>query len=925
MKKVLLVLLISHTLLAQPAYHFDLLKDINSRTNDASIDYIGNVGNTAVIFHHDGDYNTNKGTFRLWKSNGTTMENFASSNQIECYARLDKPTIIDDYIFLFGSEPLSGLGNGLYIAKLNSPNIKRIATVPENPTVVKFNSKFYFGYRTDMGDGKLYCYNEATDETTEIDNSNLNFYNPTQLTVANNKLFFIASTKEGEYSKSKVWVSDGTSAGTHVVKEPAPLGSMYNPMCKIGNRVIYYGHENYNFSLYISDGTVSGTYPFKNIRSFGTHSGETVQIHNLYNFGDKALIFLAVNSTNQIWITDGTEANTRFVGYCDAIGLFNNTEIATKDGCMYFVGNTRLNKFDGTTITVLNNGTSFFSYMPSLKMVLNPADNNLYFNLVAKFYKTDGTKAGTQLINDKSEVVHITENTPFVVASNKVLAYTRPITYDRFGKEIYEIRSDTIKIVKDLDSTTRSSVASILMNAHDKTYFFATGEVTPNIEIFETDGTREGTRGVSLGDGNYLSRYVELNGHLYIFKNNQLQKINFSTRNYTTIKTLPQNISSIKPIEGNNKFYFIIGDSAKELWVSDGTAEGTVKISTFQEPNGFLSFAVNNQQLYIFTTDGSTTKVWKYNNDTTPPILLKTINSRYIMRTYANFRQKLAFIMYTQNGNELWATDGTTNGTTILNVFSSSSNPNPENIYFTDSDYYYASYIDNHIKVWKSNGTTTTLIEDIANPDGGVKEFCQCGNEIFFGLNRTDAFDRSFLYKYSPASNKTTLLNKVGRLDNNTVRMFYCLNRQLYFPAFGNGTITDRGRKFMYTSNGTIEGTNIILPLNNRPNPSNSFQESYLYPLNDQELLVLTNDKFYGIEWFTFRKCEPVLTNLDGIATDSKIQTSPTFIESTEKITAENKVYYYAPKSITLNAGFTANSQSVFKAEIKNKTCTMRE
>jgi ELWxxDGT repeat protein len=922
MKRVLLFLLFSNTLLAQPTYHFDLFKDINSNTNDARILFIDNIGNTAIFFHIDRNINTGVFTLRLWKSTNGMMENFASSNLFGEYTYYYKPTIIDNYIFFnVGNH---GFQNGLYVANLNSSVIKQVAEINDGARVVKCNNKFYYASNSQHEDGRLYYYNEITNESTEIQGANLNFFNPTSLKVVNDKLYFAALTGNPPPYIRELWVSDGTNAGTHRVIGGPQHSLGYGTLGKIGNKVIYSAYDDtYINRLYISDGTEAGTYPFKD-------GGGTVYF---YEVGDKAFMLSRNGSTSDIWITDGTEANTKFVAQCEGIGLFGTNEIASKDGYIFFTnGSGQLYKTDGNTIKLLKDSGFSANYVHDFKMVYNPDDGNLYFSHRYNFYKTDGTTEGTQLISNKQEApVYVDDHIPFGMASDKILAYTKPQNDFHLGFEIYEVNADTVKIVKDLDSTTRSADLQFLFNKQGKTYFTGTDGQDIYAQAFETDGTLEGTRRAVIGHRSADSRFVAVNNELYLIRDLELQKIDFSTGSYYTIKALPLSMSFFipDPVQINNKFYFALGGSydINELWVSDGTEAGTKKIRTFSYSENFQSYAVYNQQLYVFTKIASTNtiNIWKYTDDNTPPVLLKTFESSGVSTSFATFNNKLPFLAEVPTGRELWFTDGTTNGTIRTNYFELNASLYPNNLYFADSFYYYSTYSDNRTRVWKSDGTPagTTLVSDLSDTNSGVLGFCKCNNEIFFGLNKTESTPKSYLYKYTNATNTTTFLNETGSIDMGngySVKKFYCLDRQLYFSAAGYSYDLIN----LYTSDGTSAGTKAILSLENRPIFVNGIRSGTLYPLNAHEVLVLTNDKFYDIEWFTFRRCDNP-TSISGITGDSKIQTSQTYIESNEKLTGESRVYYFAPKSITLKPGFSVDNSNVFKAEIKNRPCTLRQ
>lgn len=923
MKRVLFYLFFSNSLFAQSEYHFDILTDINSNTKDAQIISVQNMSDKAIILHSDRDYNTGIVTLRLWKSDGTNIENFASSNLFSDYTYYAKPTIIDNHIFFYVGN--NAAGNGLYKAKLDSPTVIKVADISENPTLVKFNSKYYYCNDSQHEDGRLYYYNENTNQSTEIQGANLEFYNPTGLTVANNRLFFTAERGPilaFQPYKRELWVSDGTNAGTYRVKEmEKPIS---RKLGKMGNRVIFEGYDNDNRSLFISDGTQAGTYAFRNIIS--TNSYTTV--NGIYGSGDKAFLLLNESYSNQIWVTDGTDANTKFIGYYKSVGFWENDEIASKDGFIFFTDNSgRLFKSNGESPILLKNLSIEQEYsQEKFKMVHNPFDNNLYFTLSSSFYKTDGTNSGTHIISDKQVLSpNRWENIPFAIASNNVLAYTTPKNNTNLGREIYKISSDTIKVLKDLDSTTKSADIQFLLNSMGKSYFLATDKEATYKKVFETDGTSEGTKNAEIGYLGTYFHFITLKSDLFLLENQNLLKINFTTRDTSLIKRFPNYITQTKPIRIKDKFYFIVLGGTyndKQLWVSDGTLTGTKLIKNF-ELDSFQNIATNNDQLYIFTKSNNIISIWGFIDENSSLIFLKSINANDILATYPNFRNNLGFLTNLTGGMELWVTDGTTNGTTKIHEFNSSLNLTTRDIYFTDNFYFYSIYTPGvSTKVWKSNGTSQMLILDLPDAIYNVVDYCLCDGNVYFGLNKNQNYFKSFLYKYDIVNNETTFIDTTGKFAFNYYKNFYCVNNQLYFSAYGNNN--EYNKQFLYTSNGTSSGTKDIISLENRPNYYNSVRGGNIFPLNNHELLISVNDKFYDFEWFTFRKCDHHQT-ISGYTSDSKIKSTNTFINSSEKLIGESRVYYFAPQSITLNSGFSVDSHSIFKAEIKNRQCTNRQ
>ncbi|WP_147322738.1 3-coathanger stack domain-containing protein [Emticicia sp. C21] len=922
MKKVLLLLLFANALMAQPSYHFDLLKDINTTTNDANIKFIKNVGNKIVIFQQDKDYITNTYKLRIWSYDGTTLKNFASMGLSHDNAGFTKCTIIDNYIFFHidNEHPFA-----LYVVKLDSPDIRKVINASYPPKIVKTGTRIYY---SDHMSG-VYYYNELTNESTKIQPENVEFFSPGITEATGGLIYFNALDYDYPPYILYTWVSDGTPEGTHKLKDATQQTILGKNMRKFGNRVIFKAYE----SLYISDGTQAGTYPFISLSNFKSNPTDQVSISEIFGLGNKAFLLIRVNANYQLWVTDGTAANTRFVTFSGGFFYDADLGVVSKDEFVFITNdNYQLLKTDGNTVKKLSELSFYYEYEGTPRLIKNPFDNSLYFNIATKFYKTDGTTEGTQFITDKLAYAQDSRGRiPFGMTNNRIFAYGIPKNNNRFGREIYEVNADTIKIVKDLDSTTKSAEPLFLLNANGKSYFTANDGGPAYLSFFETDGTPEGTKKIEVGNLGSSYRFFVLNKDLFLLSGNQLKKINTSTNTSDEIKTFSNNVNLLNPVQRNNKAYFVVGGAGSgEIWVTDGTNAGTVKLSTFDVSDTFIYAAVHNQQLYFFTKSvntPNTLSIWKLTNDATPPVLLKTFNGSSIKTTYSNFRNKLAFLIDATDSMELWVTDGTSGGTSFQKSFPPRSNLALKNFYFTTSFIYYSEYTpytDKRAKVWRTDGTSsgTTLIADLTDVSNDIYEFCECNNAVFFNVDKITN-SSTYLYKQDNTNNTSSVLNRVGS-PFDFRRTLYCLKNQLYFFGYGNQTRTIYDKYFLYTSDGTSAGTKDAFLIDPRQYYTSGDFPAFFYPLNDQELLANFNDTFYNSELFTFRRCDNP-TNLTGTTADSKIQSSATFIESSEKLTGDGRVYYFAPKSITLKAGFSVDNTSVFRAEIKNRPCTLRQ
>lgn len=263
------------------------------------------------------------------------------------------------------------------------------------------------------------------------------------------------------------------------------------------------------------------------------------------------------------------------------------------------------------------------------------------------------------------------------------------------------------------------------------------------------------------GNGNpkYLTKYnndIIFSGNRYNF-GNELWKFNPVTSAKTLLKTfIANNFISIKSefITFNNKLYFIATDtvdSSYQLWVTDGTAAGTLKVQTIANPGYNFSykpkFKIAGNKMFIkysnqiWVTDGSAagTKkiaqfndingdlyvlgnevfftaddgiygydIWKSDGTNSGTVLLKDINpsnavGEIVIQPYNN---KLYFFAT----GSLWESDGTEGGTHVFsNIYSNSFKGGIVNgkLVFYTSNY----------ELWTSDGTTanTMLLNTIYN------------------------------------------------------------------------------------------------------------------------------------------------------------------------------------------------------------------
>jgi ELWxxDGT repeat protein len=201
----------------------------------------------------------------------------------------------------------------------------------------------------------------------------------------------------------------------------------------------------------------------------------------------------------------------------------------------------------------------------------------------------------------------------------------------------------------------------------------------------------------------------------------------------------------------NGKLYFSADNGTTahpndQLWVSDGTLAGTVQITHFDETLGDPSpgdFTNVNGTLFFTADDGAHGfQLWKTDGTEAGTTVVKVINpngdSNPTYLTDVNGTLLFAAIDGNDgaNGYSLWKSDGTDAGTVLVKEIYPGHNSNPTDLTAWNGILYFAANDGvNGKQLWRSDGTTagTFLLADI-NPNGSSSpaNFTPVGNTLFF-------------------------------------------------------------------------------------------------------------------------------------------------------------------------------------------------
>ena len=491
--------------------------------------------------------------------------------------------------------------------------------------LIEFNDLLYFS-ANDGETGQELWKSDGTSEGTTLvadiraNDSNDPFANgsdPDNFIEFEDRLYFTASNG---LIGNEVWVSDGTTEGTELLADIRPndseyyfeYGSFSSEFTVAGDLLFFAANNGTNGNeLWVSDGTSEGTQLLKDINP-GTTDGyfypfeprvDSSYPQELVAIGD-LVYFAAEDGENgrELWVSDGTSEGTKLVADINS-GFDDSEYIYSRAGKSRRLENPRPLDSNPDGITVFNDKL-FFS-----------ADDGINGR---ELWVSDGTEAGTQLVSDINPGS----------SEDDGLNDFSPGNFFQFQNRLY----------------------------------FSADDGENGRELWVTDGTSEGTQLVK-----------DIN------PNNTPDSSGFVQPNSS-----PSNF-----VEFGDRFFFVAddGSTGRELWVSDGTSEGTQLLKDIK-PNADLDDSeIFPQSSYIYE--------------------------------FAEFNGRLYFTAETnETGRELWVTDGTTEGTQLVEDLRTGSGENYNgSTYPYSSEPYFLTVVGDRLFFSANNGETGTELFKLTADD----------------------------------------------------------------------------------------------------------------------------------------------------------------------------------------------------------------
>lgn len=603
----------------------------------------------------------------------------------------------------------------------------------------------------------------------------------------------------------ELWRSDGTAAGTYLVKDIYP-GNQSSDVTGIiaANGLLYFSANSPDngVSVWVSDGTESGTHLLK-----APYTGlDYCSPNQFVNVNGTVFFTASIGSTNnQLWKTDGTDAGTVMVKDIQQSGLGSGNifELTSVNGIAYFIAYTwtsgyQLFKSDGTDAgTYVVKDIGYYNYNADVPTQLTAYNNKLYFagndGTGRRLWESDGTYDGTHYATGFNDVylqadgVSDASYTPFPVLNN--VLYLAGYTYAD-GDGLYKYNaanSNGIALVKDL--TPGSDVDYIYpgeMRVANNTLYF---KVVSNVgyahdELWSSKGKPGNTQAVKVFDAGAI------------------------TYNY---------------YNSNGTLYFVEHDDAygNELWKTDGSDAGTVRVKDIIPGSGSsypedLTFC-NSKLLFKATDNDHGTELYSSDGTDAGTALVQDINlnddgsdAGFQYKGVGTIGNAVVFNAYTPDlGGELYKSDGSKAGTVLLNdIWAGSNWSYPNAFQFKNDVSYFIADDATNTAIYKTNGTSAGLQRVVAYIDRSiyyVVNFIATDNGgIFYilGNKNTGGYE---LWHSDGTDASGTMLNASLYYNDYVVT----IGNTGYFVA---GDF-DHGYE-LWKSDGTVAGTMLVKDIN---------------------------------------------------------------------------------------------------------------
>jgi ELWxxDGT repeat protein len=385
-------------------------------------------------------------------------------------------------------------------------------------------------------------------------------------TVAGGALLF---SGDDDFGDVELWRSDGTLAGTHLlvdIENEDLGGSSPHGLMTLGQSALFFAHDDQGYALWRSDGTEVGTTVVK--RGLG---GRTTA----WTGTATRVFFVPTRSRESLWTSDGTEAGTVRLTPAGVRCQGPISAPVTRLGSRVFFSawfppsGTEPWVTDGTP-----QGTRLLADLTPGRDGSSPSDltvfaGKVWFTALRHLWKSDGTAQGTVAAGPELQDLH-----PRTTYGGRLwfTGLNGAGRTELWATDGTAARTERIAV--------RKTVGSLTVHA-GRLWFLINGR-----ELWSTDGTAAGTRKLVDLPGSAFRSLLSDGARLYLADSSSALWVSDGTAAGTR-KISDVGLQAGSWIAFAGRLYY--ASSEGSFHTSDGTAAGTRPVRPDGEPRGAAS------------------------------------------------------------------------------------------------------------------------------------------------------------------------------------------------------------------------------------------------------------------------------------------------------------------------------------------------
>lgn len=280
-------------------------------------------------------------------------------------------------------------------------------------------------------------------------------------------------------------------------------------------------------------------------------------------------------------------------------------------------------------------------------------------------------------------------------------------------------------------------------------------------------------------------------------------------------------------------------DGVDELWKTDGTAAGTLKVKDVridQSVDGPLMTAVGNTLFYIAIDVIGNFELWKSNGTEAGTVLVRGLP--VLDGTTPKKLTAVGDVLFFVNadnvsGSELWKSGGTSETTSrITDIDSGSADSNPDNLTTIGDVLYFSAYtVDSGRELYRSNATTgvTELVRNMkAAGSGEVDQIRALGSNLYFAAE-SDEVSNKTLWVTQGTSETTT------RVSSNDPYLTLATSNKIFY-------VNNSSNNELWMSGGTPASTLMVKDIEQDIGPLVAVGSSVYFTDDDSQEQLWVSD-----------------------------------------------------------------------------------